>query len=163
MTTTTHLVEITDTPRFSAEIREQLSDLRKVIEVARRHGTRDFASQVGWESLILHEQELMDELAESELYEQTQKSGAESHQHETLRLLGTLVGGSLEAGHFELRVGDDLYTGDVAELAKAGMRKLRFGADVEAEVEIAVAASVPSRSESQPCYVLRSVNPVVGS
>ncbi len=163
MTMTTQLVDITDAPRFTAEIREQLSDLGKVIEVARRHGTRDFASQVGWESLILHEQELLAELAESEIYEQAQKgAAAQCHQHETLRLQGKLVGGSLEAGHFELRVGDDLYTGDVAELAKAEMRKLRFGADVEAEVEIAT-VSVPSRLESQLRYLLRSVNPVVGS
>ncbi len=153
----TQSADITDAPRLTSEIREQLSDLRKVIETARRHGTRDFASQVGWESMLLHERELLKELAESERYENDQKAASK------LVMRGSLVGGSLETGRFELRVGDNLYTGDVADTAKAEMRKVSFGANVEAEVEIEHATSIPSRSEHQPRYVLRSVCPVVGS
>lgn len=140
--------------RLSSEIRRQLADLDLVKVAAEAYGVRDFASQLQMESILGHREELLAELRAAEQ--------AELGQQRSVRLIGALIGGDIEAGHFSLRVGDDLYTGDVADTAKAEMRKVSFGANVEAEVEVAT-VSVPSRSDSQPHYVLRSVNAVVGS
>ena len=131
-----------------------MADLSEIIQLAQDLGVTDFASEMGLQSLLAQDRDLRAELVQSEEYVR--------RKQKPFRVIGALIGGDVEAGRFSLRVGDDLYTGDVADTAKEEMRRVSFGANVEAEVEIA-AVSVPSRSESQPRYVLRSVSPIVGS
>ncbi len=56
-------------PRSTTEIREQISDLTKVKASATAYGTPDFASQLGMQSILGHEQELLEELRAAELLE----------------------------------------------------------------------------------------------
>jgi hypothetical protein len=55
--------------RSVSEIRRQLADLAEVRRVAESYGTPDFASQVGLESLTLHQESLHEELRAAEMLE----------------------------------------------------------------------------------------------
>ena len=56
-------------PRAAAEVRRQLADLARLRETARAYGTPDFASRVGLDSILGHEQSLLEELRAAELLE----------------------------------------------------------------------------------------------
>lgn len=56
-------------PRSTAEIREQLADLVKVKASATAYGKPNFASQIAMQSILGHEQELVEELRAAELLE----------------------------------------------------------------------------------------------
>ena len=55
--------------RTVSEIREQLLDLAKVRHAAEAYGTLDFASQIGLESILRHQDALHEELRASEMLE----------------------------------------------------------------------------------------------
>jgi hypothetical protein len=56
-------------PRSAGEIRKQLADLAIVRAAAERHGTPDFASTLGMQSICLHQDALLRELRAAEMLE----------------------------------------------------------------------------------------------
>jgi hypothetical protein len=66
-------------PRSTSEIREQLAALNKVKTQALAYGTPDFASQVGMQSILRHEQELLEELRAAELLESNNATRFAAH------------------------------------------------------------------------------------
>src|SRR5260370_39932735 len=56
-------------PRTASEIHKQLTDLDEVRRVAEEYGSRDFASQVGLESITHHQESLREELRAAEMLE----------------------------------------------------------------------------------------------
>lgn len=59
--------------RTTAEIRAQLADLAKRKAQATASGTSDFASRIGMQSILKHEQELLEELTAAEQFESNGK------------------------------------------------------------------------------------------
>jgi hypothetical protein len=56
-------------PRSKREVERQLADLAKVKAKAETYGMPDFASKIGLQSILCHEQDLREELRAAELLE----------------------------------------------------------------------------------------------
>lgn len=56
-------------PRSTNEVKKQLADLSIVREAAEGHGTPDFASRLGMQSIVLHQNSLQQELRAAEMLE----------------------------------------------------------------------------------------------
>ncbi|HEY7429083.1 MAG TPA: hypothetical protein VH682_32950 [Gemmataceae bacterium] len=78
-------------------------------------------------------------------------------KEETLSLSGTLVGGSIETGRFELKVEDEVYKGKVSEGTKVLMKQITFGASVQARVRVTTLVHEEGATESATSYFLEAI------
>lgn len=145
-------------PRSVSEIKTQLSELTEVRRIAEAYGARDFASQIGLESIKKHEQSLRAELQAAEMLE----SGSDVElvfqtTEEEITLTGTLVGGNIEAPRFELKVGDETIQGRASDAVKSQLKQITFGAQVEAQLRVTTLAHEVETVEPKITYFLVSI------
>jgi hypothetical protein len=142
-------------PRPSMVIQQQLVDLSKVMKEAERYSEKDFASRVGLDSLRLHRQELEDELRAAELLESASEVMPSTENKITLS--GTLVGGNIERGRFELRAVEELIHGSVSAAAKEQLMSIPLGSAVQAEVRVVVRGTDDEQGSPQSDYILVTI------
>ena len=80
-----------------------------------------------------------------------------SAEEERIVLQGVLVGGNIETGRFELKVGEETISGRGTDAAKNELRRITFGAQVRAEVRATTMTHEDGAFEPKTSYVLMSV------
>jgi hypothetical protein len=80
-------------------------------------------------------------------------------KEEVLNVTGTLVGGSVETGRFELKVGDEVYRGRVSDAARGRMKTTTFGANVHAAVRATTVTHEEAPTEPSTSYYLVALEP----
>ena len=80
-------------------------------------------------------------------------------EEETLSLFGILVGGNIDSGRFELKVEEEMYRGRVSDAAKARMRQITFGAEVQAKVRVTTMIHEEGATEPTTSYYLDAIEP----
>jgi len=83
-------------------------------------------------------------------------------EEKPLSLSGLLVGGNIESGRFELKVEEELYRGKVSEKAKAQMKHLTFGAEVQAQLRVRTTVHEEGAIEPMTAFVLDAIQPLQG-
>jgi hypothetical protein len=79
---------------------------------------------------------------------------------ERINYSGVLIGGNIETGRFELKVGDDTISGKASDEAKNQLREITFGAYVEAEVRVTTMSHEEGAFEPKISHMLVSVKTV---
>ncbi len=80
-------------------------------------------------------------------------------KEETLSLSGILVGGNIESGRFELKADEEMYRGRVSEAAKARMRQITLGAEVQAKMRVTTMSHEEGATEPTTSYYLDAIEP----
>ncbi len=76
---------------------------------------------------------------------------------ERINRSGILVGGNIETARFELKVGDEMIVGKASDVARAQLRGITFGAQVQAEIRAKTMVHEEGAFEPKTSYFLVSV------
>lgn len=150
---------VESSPRSTHEIKQQLADFEKVRKLAENYGTPDFASTLGMQSICNLLDSLQQELRVAEWLEQ--KADVERVRDYEKRITasysGILVGGNIDSGRFDLKIGDKMMSGKISQAANISLRNITFGAHVTAEVQVSTINQIVEDSQPETSYTLVSV------